>query len=228
VNRDGCFAEYLSFPATNAWHVHDDISSDIAAFFDPYGNATHSALSFNMVGEDVLITGAGPIGIMCVAIAKHVGARHVVITDVIDERLALAATLGATRTVNVMNESLSEVKHELGMREGFDVGLEMSGNPQALSDQITHMCHGGKIAILGIPAQNTAIDWSQVIFNMLTLKGIYGREMYETWYKMSVMIQTGLDISPVITHRMHYSDFDEGFTAMNNGSASKVILSWDD
>ncbi|EED33533.1 L-threonine 3-dehydrogenase [gamma proteobacterium NOR5-3] len=228
VDRPGAFAEYLTLPMSNVWEHAPGIDLDVAALFDPLGNAVHTALQFDLLGEDVLITGAGPIGSMAAAVCRHAGARHVVITDVIDERLALAATLGATRTVNVMNESLSEVKQELGMREGFDVGLEMSGNPQALSDQITHMCHGGKIAILGIPAQNTAIDWSQVIFNMLTLKGIYGREMYETWYKMSVMIQTGLDISPVITHRMHYSDFDEGFTAMNNGSASKVILSWDD
>ncbi|WOJ95343.1 L-threonine 3-dehydrogenase [Congregibacter brevis] len=227
VDRPGAFAEYLSLPMSNVWEHAPGIDLDVAALFDPLGNAVHTALQFDLLGEDVLITGAGPIGSMAAAVCRHAGARHVVITDVIDERLALAANLGATRTVNVAKESLADVQLELGMREGFDVGLEMSGNPQALNDQIAHLCHGGKIAMLGIPAENTAIDWSRVIFNMLTLKGIYGREMYETWYKMSVMIQTGLDISGVITHRMPYSDFDAGFKAMNDGSASKVVLNWD-
>lgn len=228
VDRPGAFAEYLALPMSNVWEHAPGIDLDVAALFDPLGNAVHTALQFDLLGEDVLITGAGPIGSMAAAVCRHAGARHIVITDVIDDRLALAASLGATRTVNVTNESLADVKRELGMREGFDVGLEMSGNPQALNDQINHLCHGGKIAMLGIPAENTAIDWSRVIFNMLTLKGIYGREMYETWYKMSVMIQSGLDISPVITHRMPYEDFDAGFTAMNDGTASKVVLRWDD
>lgn len=228
VNRPGAFAEYLVLPMSNVWEHAPGIDLDIAALFDPLGNAVHTALQFDLLGEDVLITGAGPIGALAAAVCRHAGARHVVITDVLDERLALATTLGATRTVNVTRESLSDVRKSLGMREGFDVGLEMSGNPQALNDQINHLCHGGKIAILGIPAENTAVDWSKVIFNMLTLKGIYGREMYETWYKMSVMIQSGLDISPVITHRMSYRDYEEGFSAMNNGSASKVVLRWDD
>ncbi len=228
VNRPGAFAEYLVLPMSNVWEHSPGIDLDIAALFDPLGNAVHTALQFDLLGEDVLITGAGPIGAMAAAVCRHAGARHVVITDVIDERLELARTLGATRTVNVARESLDDVRRELGMREGFDVGLEMSGNPQALNDQITHLCHGGKIAMLGIPAENTAIDWSRVIFNMLTLKGIYGREMYETWYKMSVMIQSGLDIAPVITHRMPYTEFASGFEAMNSGKASKVVLRWDD
>ncbi|MEM1403429.1 MAG: L-threonine 3-dehydrogenase [Pseudomonadota bacterium] len=228
VNRPGAFAEYVALPMSNVWEHTPGIDLDIAALFDPLGNAVHTALQFDLLGEDVLITGAGPIGAMAAAVCRHAGARHVVITDVIDERLTLAGKLGATRTVNVAKESLEDVKASLGMREGFDVGLEMSGNPQALNDQIEHLCHGGKIAMLGIPSQNTAIDWSKVIFNMLTLKGIYGREMYETWYKMSVMIQSGLDISSVITHRMPFEEFEDGFRAMKNGSASKVVLRWDD
>lgn len=227
VNRPGAFAEYLVLPMSNVWEHAPGIDLDIAALFDPLGNAVHTALQFDLLGEDVLITGAGPIGAMAAAVCRHAGARHVVITDVIDERLALAQTLGATRTVNVTRESLDDVRRELRMREGFDVGLEMSGNPQALNDQIQHMCHGGKISLLGIPAQNAGVDWSRVIFNMLTLKGIYGREMYETWYKMSVMIQSGLDVSPVITHRMPYGEFEAGFAAMNSGLASKVVLNWD-
>jgi len=195
--------------------------------FDPFGNAVHTALQYDLLGEDVLITGAGPIGAMAAAVCKHAGARHVVITDVIDKRLELAATLGATRTVNVTRESIAQVQKELGMSEGFDVGLEMSGNGQAFNDLLASMCHGGKVSILGIPGENTAIDWNVVIFNMLTLKGIYGREMYETWYKMSVMIDSGLDISPVITHRLEYTDFQRGFDEMNAGEASKVILNWD-
>jgi threonine 3-dehydrogenase len=213
---------------SNVWEHAPGIDLDIAAIFDPLGNAVHTALQFDLLGEDVLITGAGPIGAMAAAVCRQAGARHIVITDVIDERLALAARLGATRTVNVKREKLADVQRELGMREGFDVGLEMSGNPQALNDQIANLCHGGKLSLLGIPTQNTAIDWSIVVFNMLTIKGIYGREMYETWYKMSVMIQSGLDIAPVITHRMPYRDFAEGFAAMNDGVASKVVLRWDE
>ena len=187
----------------------------------------HTALQYDLLGEDVLITGAGPIGAMAAAVCKHAGARHVVITDINPQRLELAKRLGATCTVDVRTEKLEDVQHVLGMSEGFDVGLEMSGNPDAFRDLLKSMCHGGKVAILGIPAEEMAIDWSLVIFNMLTLKGIYGREMYETWYKMSVMIESGLDISPVITHRLHYRDFQQGFDAMNSGEASKVILNWD-
>lgn len=227
VNRPGAFAEYVVLPMSNVWEHTPGIDLDIASLFDPLGNAVHTALQFDLLGEDVLITGAGPIGAMAAAVCRHAGARNVVITDVIDERLALAEKLGATRTVNVSRESLDDVKAELHMTEGFDVGLEMSGNPQALNDQISHLCHGGKISILGIPAENTTVDWSRVIFNMITLKGIYGREMYETWYKMSVMIQSGLDISPVITHRLPFEEFQAGFNAMNEGTASKVVLNWD-
>ena len=191
-------------------------------------SSTLSATPFIRLGEDVLITGAGPIGAMAAAVCKHAGARHVVITDVIDKRLELAATLGATRTVNVTRESIADVQRSLGMDEGFDVGLEMSGNPQAFRDLLANMCHGGKVAMLGIPSENTAIDWNTVIFNMLTLKGIYGREMYETWYKMSVMIESGLDISPVITHRMSFREFQHGFDVMSSGEASKVVLNWEE
>jgi threonine 3-dehydrogenase len=227
VNRPGAFAEYVALPMSNVWEHKPGIDLDVAALFDPLGNAVHTALQYDLLGEDVLITGAGPIGAMAAAVCRHAGARHVVITDVIDERLALAARLGATRTVNVTREKLADVQAELGMQEGFDVGLEMSGNSAAFNDLIASMCHGGRIAMLGIPGENTAIDWNTVIFNMLTLKGIYGREMYETWYKMSVMVQSGLDVSPVITHRMSYRDYEDGFAAMNAGKASKVILNWD-
>ncbi|RLQ22588.1 L-threonine 3-dehydrogenase [Seongchinamella sediminis] len=227
VDRPGSFAEYVALPMSNVWEHSPGIDLDVAALFDPFGNATHTALQFDLLGEDVLITGAGPIGAMAAAVCKHAGARHVVITDVIDSRLELARTLGATRTVNVTRERIADVQNELGMHEGFDVGLEMSGNPQAFNELIDNMCHGGKISILGIPAEDTAIDWNKVIFNMLTLKGIYGREMYETWYKMSVMIDSGLDISPVITHRLPYTDFQRGFDVMKSGEASKVILNWD-
>lgn len=227
VDRSGAFAEYLALPMSNVWEHSPEIDLDVASLFDPFGNAVHTALQFDLLGEDVLITGAGPIGAMAAAVCKHAGARHVVITDVIDSRLELAAKLGATRTVNVMRESIADVQKSLGMSEGFDVGLEMSGNAQALNDLIDNMCHGGKVSILGIPSQNTAIDWSKVIFNMLTLKGIYGREMYETWYKMSVMIESGLDISPVITHRLPITEFQRGFDVMNSGEASKVILDWE-
>lgn len=226
VNRPGAFAEYIALPMTNVWHHATDIDSDIASIFDPFGNAVHTALSFPVLGEDVLITGAGPIGLMAAAVVRHAGARHVVITDVNPWRLELAKQLGATRTVDVRSESLAEVQKELNMHEGFDVGLEMSGNPSAFKSMIANMCHGGKIAMLGIPSQEMSIDWNAVVFNMLTIKGIYGREMYETWYKMTVMLQSGLNISPVITHRLHYTEFEAGFQAMISGQSGKVILSW--
>jgi len=227
VNRPGAFAEYLVLPAFNAFPIPDDISDDLAAIFDPFGNAVHTALSFNMVGEDVLITGAGPIGIMAVAIAKHVGARYVVITDVNDYRLDLARKMGATRAVNVLNEDLKDVMADLKMTEGFDVGLEMSGNPQAFRTMLETMQHGGKVALLGIPPADTAIDWNQVIFKGLEIKGIYGREMFETWYKMVALIQSGLDITPIITHHFHVDEFEQGFEAMLSGQSGKVILSWE-
>ncbi|MEM8563612.1 MAG: L-threonine 3-dehydrogenase [Pseudomonadota bacterium] len=227
VDRPGAFAEYLALPMSNVWEHKPGIDLDIAALFDPLGNAVHTALQFDLLGEDVLITGAGPIGAMAAAVCRHAGARHVVITDVVDSRLQKAKTLGATRTVNVTRESLADVQKELGMAEGFDIGLEMSGNPEAFNALITNMCHGGKVSILGIPSDNTAIDWNKVVFNMLTLKGIYGREMYETWYKMSVMIESGLDIAPVITHRLPFAEFQQGFDVMNSGEASKVILNWE-
>ncbi len=226
VNREGSFAEYLVIPAFNAFPIPDDISDDLAAIFDPFGNAVHTALSFNLVGEDVLITGAGPIGIMAVAIAKHVGARHVVITDVNDYRLELARKMGATRAVNVGREDLKTVMQELHMTEGFDVGLEMSGNPHAFRQMLDVMNHGGKVALLGIPPANTAIDWNQVIFKGLEIKGIYGREMFETWYKMVALIQSGLDITPIITHHFKVDDFEAGFAAMLSGQSGKVILDW--
>ena len=226
VNREGAFAEYLVIPAFNAFPIPDDISDDLAAIFDPFGNAVHTALSFNLVGEDVLITGAGPIGIMAVAIAKHVGARHVVITDVNDFRLDLATKMGATRAVNVAKEDLKAVMGELGMTEGFDVGLEMSGNPHAFRQMLDVMNHGGKVALLGIPPKDTSIDWNQVIFKGLEIKGIYGREMFETWYKMVALIQSGLDISSIITHHFKVDDFEAGFAAMLSGQSGKVILDW--
>ncbi len=226
VNRPGAFAEYLSLPVTNVWYCDRRIPTDVLACFDPLGNATHTALSFDLLGEDVLITGAGPIGCMAAAIARHAGARHVVVTDVNPYRLDLASRMGTTFTVDVRSKSIESVQKELAMKEGFDVGLEMSGNPGAFRSMISNMCHGGKIALLGIPQEETAIDWSTVIFNGLTLKGIYGREMYETWYKMTSMIQSGLDITPVITHRYNYTDFEEGFEAMRSGKSGKVILEW--
>ena len=226
VNREGSFAEYLVIPAFNAFPIPDDISDDLASIFDPFGNAVHTALSFNLVGEDVLITGAGPKGIMAVAIAKHVGARHVVITDVNDYRLELARKMGATRAVNVGREDLKTVMQELHMTEGFDVGLEMSGNPHAFRQMLDVMNHGGKVALLGIPPANTAIDWNQVIFKGLEIKGIYGREMFETWYKMVALIQSGLDITPIITHHFKVDDFEAGFAAMLSGQSGKVILDW--
>ena len=226
VNRPGAFAEYISLPMTNVWHHADDIDRDVASIFDPYGNAVHTALQFPILGEDVLITGAGPIGCMAAAIAQHAGARYVVVTDVNPWRLELAKKMGADRVVDVRTEKLADVQKELGMVEGFDVGLEMSGNPSAFRDMLSQMCHGGKIAMLGIPADEIAIDWNPVVFNMLTSKGIYGREMYETWYKMTVMLQGGLDLSPVITHRFDYSEFQQGFDAMLSGQSGKVILDW--
>ena len=226
VNRTGAFAEFIALPMTNVWHHAADIDRDIASIFDPFGNAVHTALSFPVLGEDVLVTGAGPIGLMAAAVVRHAGARHVVITDVNPWRLRLAQKLGVTRAVDVRTETLAEVQQQLGMVEGFDVGLEMSGNPSAFRDMLASMCHGGKIAMLGIPSQEMAIDWNTVVFNMLTIKGIYGREMYETWYKMTVMLQSGLDISPVITHRMSYTDFEDGFQAMRSGESGKVILKW--
>ncbi len=227
VNRPGSFAEYVALPMSNVWEHGEGIDLDVASLFDPLGNAVHTALQWDLLGEDVLITGAGPIGAMAAAVCKHAGARHVVITDVLPDRLALAAKLGATRTVDVRYEKLADVQKELGMSEGFDVGLEMSGNSMAFNDLIESMCHGGKVSILGIPAKGAEINWETVIFNMLTLKGIYGREMYETWYKMSVMIESGLDIAPVITHRLPYADFQRGFDLMNAGDASKVVLNWE-
>ena len=226
VNRPGAFAEYISLPMTNVWHHADDIDRDVASIFDPFGNAVHTALSFPVLGEDVLITGAGPIGLMAAAIVQHAGARHVVITDVNPWRLQLARDLGVTRAVDVRSASLVDVQNELGMSEGFDVGLEMSGNASAFRDMLSVMCHGGKVAMLGIPSGDISIDWNTVVFNMLTIKGIYGREMYETWYKMTVMLQSGLDISPVITHRMNYTEFEDGFQAMLSGESGKVILKW--
>lgn len=227
VNREGSFAEYLVIPAFNAFKMPDNISDELASIFDPFGNAVHTALSFDLVGEDVLITGAGPIGIMAAAVAKHVGARHVVITDVNPYRLELAKKMGATRAVNVANTDLKEVMNELGMTEGFDVGLEMSGVPSAFSSMLNNMNHGGKIAMLGIPPSSMAVDWNQVIFKGLVIKGIYGREMFETWYKMASLIQSGLDISPMITHQFHIDDFQKGFDTMGSGQSGKVILNWD-
>ena len=226
VNRPGAFAEYLAIPVTNVWYCDPNIPTDILACFDPLGNATHTALSFDVLGEDVLITGAGPIGCMAASIARHAGARHVVVTDVNPYRLNLAKNAGASVTVDVSKEKLPDVQKSLGMKEGFDVAMEMSGNPAALNDILANMCHGGKIALLGIMPENTEIDWNTVVFNMLTIKGIYGREMYETWYKMTTMIQTGLDISPLITHRFDYTEFEKGFSAMRSGNSGKVVLTW--
>ncbi|MFT4630094.1 MAG: threonine 3-dehydrogenase [Dinoroseobacter sp.] len=226
VNRQGAFAEFLVIPAFNAFKIPDNISDDLAAIFDPFGNAVHTALSFNLTGEDVLITGAGPIGIMAAAVARHVGARFVVITDVNDYRLELAAKMGATRTVNVMEEDLKSVMNELGMAEGFDVGMEMSGVPSAFSSMLENMNHGGKIAMLGIPPSEMAIDWTKVIFKGLEIKGVYGREMFETWYKMASLIQSGLDLSPMLTHQFPIDEFQTGFEIMESGKSGKVILDW--
>jgi threonine 3-dehydrogenase len=227
VNRDGAFARYLCIPASNAVHVDPAIPLDVLSCFDPLGNAVHTALKYDLIGEDVLITGAGPIGCMATAIARQVGARHVVVTDVNPERLALARRMGATRPVDVTREKLPDVQRELGMREGFDVGLEMSGNPRALADMIDNMSHGGRIALLGIMPGAAAVDWNKVVFNMLTIKGIYGREMYDTWYKMTALIQSGLDISPVITHRFPYTAYQEAFELMRSGRSGKIVLDWE-
>jgi threonine 3-dehydrogenase len=224
VNRPGCFAEYIALPMSNVWVHWPHVDLDVASVFDPFGNAVHTALSFDVLGEDVLITGAGPIGLMAAAVVRHAGARFVAVTDVNPYRLELAQRMGATMAVDVRTKKLSEVQQELGMKEGFDVGLEMSGSPQAFRDMLANMSHGGKIALLGIPTQNFEIDWRTVIFSMITVKGIYGREMYETWYKMTVMLQSGLDIRPVITHRLPFAEFEEGFRTMKDGRSGKVIL----
>jgi threonine 3-dehydrogenase len=227
VNRNGAFAEYLCIPASNAVHVNPSIPLEVLSCFDPLGNATHTALQYDLVGEDVLITGAGPIGCMATAIAKQAGARKVVVTDVNPDRLALAERMGATRVVNVANEKLALVQKEIGMTEGFDVGMEMSGSPLALNDMIDNMAHGGRIALLGIMPDKAAIDWNKVVFSMLTIRGVYGREMYETWYKMTALIEGGLDISPVITHRFHLTEFQRGFDLMRAGKCGKIILDWE-
>lgn len=228
VNRAGAFAEFIALPMSNIWRHSPGVDLDTAAIFDPFGNAVHTALSFPVLGEDVLITGAGPIGIMAAAVARHAGARFIVITDLNEQRLELARKLGVTLAVNPTKTTLTEAQKQLGMQEGFDIGLEMSGNPAAFRDMIDNMAHGGRIAMLGIPKNEMAIDWNKVIFNMLTIKGIYGREMYETWYKMSVMIDSGLSIDPVITHRFHYTEFEKGFKEMASAGCGKVVLRWDE
>jgi threonine 3-dehydrogenase len=227
VNRPGAFAEYLCIPVTNVWHADPRIPDNILAIFDPFGNATHTALAFDVLGEDVLITGAGPIGIMATAIARHAGARYIVTTDVNPFRLKLAEKMGATVALNVREARIAQVQRDLGMKEGFDVGLEMSGSGAAFREMLDNMCHGGRIALLGLPSEELAIDWNIVIFNMLTIKGIYGREMYETWYMMQSMILSGLDVSPVITHRFPYTEFEQAFDVMCSGESGKVILDWD-
>lgn len=227
VNRPGAFAELVAIPQANVWYHDQGLDRDIMAIFDPFGNAVHTALSFELIGEDVLITGAGPIGLMAIKVARHAGARHIVITDVNEYRLDLARKMGATVAVDVRSRKLAEVQQQLDMHEGFDIGLEMSGNPSAFRDMIANMAHGGCIALLGIPSEEIAIDWNQVIFKGLHIKGIYGREMYETWYMMTAMLQSGLDISQVITHRMPFTDFEDGFAAMNQGESAKVVLAWD-
>ena len=228
VQRPGAFAEYVVLPMTNLWHHGPGIDEDVAAIFDPFGNAVHTALTFAVLGEDVLVTGAGPIGCMACAVARHAGARHVVVTDVNPYRLELARRLGATLAVDIGERDLADVQRELGMTEGFDVGFEMSGNPDALRSMIANMAHGGRIAILGIPSEEILLDLNPVIFNMLTVKGIYGREMYETWYQMTVMLQSGLDIAPVITHRFSHRDFEEAFAVARSGQSGKVVLDWTD
>ena len=228
VNRDGAFAEYLVIPQENVRRCESNIPAEMYAIFDPFGNAVHTALSFEMTGEDVLITGAGPIGIMAAAVCKHIGARRVVLTDINDDRLELARKLGIQYTVNTAKEDLSAIMEKLSIREGFDIGLEMSGSEIALNTMIDHMIHGGKIALLGLLKSDSKVDWSKIIFNGLTIKGIYGREMFETWYMMTSMLESGLDISPVITHRFHYSEFQKGFDAMNSGKSGKVVLNWED
>ncbi len=227
VNRPGVFAEYLAIPVTNVWHADPRIPTDIVSIFDPFGNATHTALSFPVLGEDVLITGAGPIGIMATAIAKHAGARYVVTTDMNPYRLNLAKKMGATIALDVREGTIADVQKQLGMKEGFDVGLEMSGSGTAFKEMLNNMSHGAKIALLGLPTQDLAIDWNTVIFNGLTIKGIYGREMYETWYMMQSMLQSGLNIAPVITHRFHHTEFEQAFEVMRSGNSGKVILEWE-
>jgi threonine 3-dehydrogenase len=226
VNRHGAFAEYISIPVSNVWRHSPNVSSEIAAIFDPFGNAVHTALSFPLLGEDVLITGAGPIGIMATAVARHAGARHIVVTDLNPKRLELAGRMGATLAADPRARSLKEIQEQLGMKEGFDVGLEMSGDSVAFEDMLGNLCHGGKVAMLGIPAKAHSIDWRKVIFNGITIKGIYGREMYETWYLMTSMLESGLDISPVITHRLAWHEYEKGFAAMRSGDAAKVVLDW--
>ncbi len=226
VNTNGGFAEYIAVPYTNIWKHNPNINLDVAAIFDPFGNAVHTALAFEVFGEDVLITGAGPIGIMAAAVAKHAGARHIVLTDVNPTRLELANKMGVTNTLNVSETSIADYQKQLGMKEGFDVGMEMSGNASALTDMIANMAHGGNIAILGIPTAEIPINFKTIVFNMLTVKGIYGREMYETWYQMSVLLESGLDIEPIITHRYSYKDFAEGFEVMRTGNSGKVVLDW--
>jgi threonine 3-dehydrogenase len=228
VNRNGAFAEYVVLPMSNIWIHSPGVPHEIAAIFDPLGNAVHTALAFPVLGEDVLVTGAGPIGIMAAAVAKHAGARHVVISDPNEYRRKLAEKVGVTLAVDPRAMPLKQVQQQLNMQEGFDVGLEMSGNPSAFRDMLANMSHGAKIAMLGIPSEDISIDWNQVVFNQLTIRGIYGREMYETWYKMTVMLQSGLDISSVITHRMNWRDYEEGFAAMRSGNSGKVILDWRD
>ena len=228
VSRPGAFAEYIAVPAFNVFRLPDSISDELASILDPLGNATHTALSFDLVGEDVLITGAGPIGLMAIAVARYAGARHIVVTDINDYRLALARKMGASVALNVKSESLDDTMRELGMEEGFDVGMEMSGNPAAFRDMLRTMHHGGKVALLGIPPGDTAIDWTEVIFKGLIIKGIYGREMFETWYKMSSMLQSGLNIAPIVTHRFFIGDFREAFELMESGQSGKVIMSWDE
>ena len=225
VNRDGAFAEYLSIPVSNIWHCDTSIPKDVLACFDPFGNAVHTTLSYDLVGEDVLITGAGPIGCMAIAVAKHAGARYVVITDVNPYRLELARKMGPTLAMDVRNQGIADAVKKLDMKEGFDVGLEMSGNPAAFKDMLVNMCHGGKIALLGIMPE-TAIDWDYVVFNSLTIKGIYGRKMFETWYKATMLIQGGIDLMPLITHRFHYTEYLKAFEVMRSGDSGKVILDW--
>ncbi len=227
VNRQGAFAEYVVLPMSNVWEHRPGIDLDIAAIFDPFGNAVHTALQFDLLGEDVLITGAGPIGCMAAAVCRHAGARHVVVTDVNPWRLKLAEKLGANHTVDVRTENLADVQQDMNMHEGFDIGLEMSGNASAFNSMIENMCHGGKIAMLGIQQSDVAIDWDKIVFNMLTIKGVYGREMYETWYKMSVMIDSGMDLNSIITHRLPIDQFQQGFDAMLSGESGKVILDWE-
>jgi threonine 3-dehydrogenase len=228
VNRPGAFAEYVALPMTNIWHHWPGTDKDVASIFDPFGNAVHTALSFPVLGEDVLITGAGPIGCMAIAVVRHAGARHVVVTDINPYRLELARTMGATVAIDPRERELQGVQQELGMTEGFDIGLEMSGNPDALRSMIANMAHGGRIAVLGLPSGDVTLDFNPIIFDMLTIKGVYGREMYETWYQMTVMLQSGLDIRPVITHRFPYTEFEEGFAVARSGQSGKVILDWTD